>query len=256
MVWERLLVAMDSVWLLEDGHAVERYPADGVYEELRRAGMPMPPGEGPVELLIAPAAELVVLRAGTSLDDVHLLTEEACDVVMGWYRTAVNTVQPDEASALSPEQRELRDALEQLAAPTREMAAAAQWVYGSPAALVLDVGRSFVRGDQLRTVVGFSGAAAAAREMADRVYVEGYVLDTQRQAVPAAWAAVGEEVVAGPVAVAYFGVPLSEGFRKMVTRRSGAASVLHGQELDAWQLLRMGLPQGALVTPGRHGATR
>lgn len=247
MVWERLLVAPDSVWLLEDGQASARYPADGVYQRLRRAGMPMPPGAGPVELLIAPAAELVVLCAGTSLDDMHLLTEQASDVVMGWYRTAVDTVQPDEASALSLEQRELRDALERLAAPTREKAAVAQWVYGSPAALVLDLGRPFVRGDQLRTVVGFSGAAAAAREIAGRVYVEGYVLDAHHQAVPAAWAVVGDEVIAGPDAAAYFGVPLSESFRTMVTRRSGAASVLHGQELDGWQLLRRGLPRGALV---------
>lgn len=140
---------------------------------------------------------------------------------------------------------ELVDELDRRAAATREMAAAGGWVHGSVEDLCLAAGRWYVRtGDELLAVVGFNGVANAAKEQRLQ-YVEGYLLDDERQVQAAAWAARGDEVVAGPAGVAYLGVPLTEQFRQLVRRRSGAAAVLHGQQLDEWRLLRAGLLPGA-----------
>ncbi|QUQ65264.1 hypothetical protein [Kutzneria sp. CA-103260] len=49
--------------------------------------------------------------------------------------------------------------------------------------------------------------------------------------------------------MAFLGVPLRTEFTEMVRRRSGAASVLHGQQLDRWRLVEFGLPRNAL-NPG------
>jgi hypothetical protein len=93
MVWERLLVAPDSVLLLDDDDQVaERYPELGLHERLRRASVPMPAGPGSLELLVAAAAEQVVLRDG---DGRQPLGQEASDLVLAWYREAIDTAQPE-----------------------------------------------------------------------------------------------------------------------------------------------------------------
>jgi hypothetical protein len=245
VVWERLLVGPDSVLLVDDDQVAEQFPGLDLYEQLRRAGVPMPAGPGPVELLVSAAAELVVLRADDADDALYLLPQEAGGLVVAWYRNVLDTVQPEQDQLLTADQRELHQELERQAAPTREVAAAAEWVYGSPQDLVLDLGRFFVRGARFHRVGGISGAANAAREVHGRLYVEGYVLTYERMAKPDAWAAVGDEVIAGPDALAYLGVPIAEPYRRRVTRNSLAASVLHGQQYHDWRLLRAGLPPEA-----------
>jgi hypothetical protein len=134
--------------------------------------------------------------------------------------------------------------LDRRAEPTRAMAAAGGWVYGSVEDLCIAIGRWYRPSTVLPPAVGFSGAAAASKERRAQ-YVEGYILD-EGQVHVAAWAARGEEVVAGPAGAAYLGVPLTERFRRLVCKRSGAAAVLHGQQLDRWRLLIGGLPPGAV----------
>ncbi|MFC0436613.1 hypothetical protein [Kutzneria buriramensis] len=50
--------------------------------------------------------------------------------------------------------------------------------------------------------------------------------------------------------LAFLGVPLRLDFVDTVRRRSGSASVLHGQILDRWRLLEFGLPRNAVVDAG------
>lgn len=151
----------------------------------------------------------------------------------------------DPGRPLTGAEHELLAELDRRAGATREMAAAGGWVYGSVEDLVLRLGRWYRSLVAPAPTGGFSGAATAAKERR-ATYVEGYVLDREGQVQAATWAALGDEVLAGPAAAAYLGVPLEERFRKLVCKRSGAAAVLHGQQLDRWRLLINGLPPGAV----------
>lgn len=151
----------------------------------------------------------------------------------------------DPGRPLTDAEQKLLAELDRRAEPTREMAAAAGWVYGSVEDLCVAIGRWYRPSTALAPVVGFSGAAAAAKERG-ALYVEGFVLDDEHQVQAAAWGARGDEVVIGPPGLAYLGVPLTESFRRLVCKRSGAAAVLHGQQLDRWRLLINGLPPGAV----------
>lgn len=126
------------------------------------------------------------------------------------------------------------------------MAGAGGWKYGSVEDLVRLHGRWYAPASgELVPAVGFSGVASAAKERRAQ-YVEGYLLDAAHRVQAAAWGARGGEVVIGEAGLAYLGVPLVERFRRLVCRRSGAASALHGQQLDRWRLLRAGVPSDAM----------
>jgi hypothetical protein len=134
--------------------------------------------------------------------------------------------------------------------PTRARAAKAQWAFGSPEDCVVALGRLFSPAPtmEVTTGSGFAGAAEYVRQHRGAVYVEGFVLATDdEQVVAASWAARGDQVMYGPAAEVYLGVPIAESFRLAVRRRSGAAAVIHGQQLDRWRLLRAGLPPDAIV---------
>jgi hypothetical protein len=146
---------------------------------------------------------------------------------------------------LTAAEQELLDELERRVEPTREMAVAGGWVYGSVEDLVLQLGRWYLPAAVMTPVVGFSGVATAAKERR-ACYVEGFALGADHQVRAAAWAARSDEVVAGQPGLAYLGVPLTEQFRKRVCKRSGAAAALHGQQLDRWRLLIGGLLPGAV----------
>jgi hypothetical protein len=51
----------------------------------------------------------------------------------------------------------------------------------------------------------------------------------------------------------FLGVPLRLDFVDAVRRRSGSASMLHGQILDQWRLLEYGQPATRWSTPVEHG---
>ncbi|MFC0540636.1 hypothetical protein [Kutzneria chonburiensis] len=152
---------------------------------------------------------------------------------------------PDEL--ISEADKQLLAELDRRAAPTRDQAAAALWVYGSVEDLVIQAGRWYLPTVAPLPAGGFSGVARQARERGLQ-YVEGFLLDVNYVLREAAWAANGDLIVVGTAGgLAFRGVPLRAGFADIVRKRSGSASVLHGQRLDRWRLLEFGFPRNALV---------
>jgi hypothetical protein len=143
---------------------------------------------------------------------------------------------------LTSAERQLVEYLECEADKTRAMAEAGGWVYGSVEQLVLDRGAWFVPAVGLAVDPSFSGPAAHARATSGLVYVEGYYLAGGRTRLGAWSATPNGEIHQGPAAEAYLGVAMPESYRSAVTRRTGSAGVLIGQQRDGWRLLRFGLP--------------
>jgi hypothetical protein len=142
---------------------------------------------------------------------------------------------------LSPAEEVLLAELDRRAEPTRAQAKEGLWVYESVEDLVIQVGRWYLPTLAPTTAAGFSGAATKAWELRAR-YVEGFLLDLDDRVQPAAWAVKGEVIVAGTGGgLAFRGVPLTRAFADAVRRRSGAASVPHGQKLDRWRVVEFGL---------------
>lgn len=139
--------------------------------------------------------------------------------------------------------------LDRRAEPTRAQAREALWAYGSVEDLVIRAGRWYLPTLAPEPAVGFSGVVTYARER-NLTYVEGFLLDLANAVQPAAWAVNGEIIRAGTGGMAFLGVPLRAEFADTVRRRSGAASVLHGQSLDLWRLVEFGLPSTAMATTG------
>jgi hypothetical protein len=153
---------------------------------------------------------------------------------------------PDEL--ITEADKQLLAELDYRAATTRAHAAEGLWVYGSVEELVLQAGRWYLPTVAPQPAVGFSGVARQARERGLH-YVEGFLLDLNHEVQAAAWAANGDVIIAGTGGgLAFRGVPLRREFADLVRRRSGAASVLHGQRLDRWRLLEFGLPRDAVDT--------
>lgn len=144
-------------------------------------------------------------------------------------------------------ERPLIKELECRAVATRATAASVGWAHGSVEDLVLAHGRWYRPAATIRPAVGFSGVSDQVRNYPGAVYVEGYLINETGEVVAASWGAVDDQVVIGQHGDAYLGVPLREQFRRQVTRRSGAAAVLHGQEADHFRLLRTGLPPGGIA---------
>ncbi|MEV6602849.1 hypothetical protein [Kutzneria sp. NPDC051319] len=158
---------------------------------------------------------------------------------------------PDHDHVLTSAEELLLAELDRRAAPTRAQATAGMWVYGSVEDLVIQRGRWYLPNLAPALVGGISGAATQARERR-ATYVEGFLYGVDDQVRTAAWVANGDVIVAGTAGgLAFLGVPLDLEFVDMVRRRSGAASVLHGQQLDRWRLVEFGLPRNA--TAGTTG---
>ncbi len=145
----------------------------------------------------------------------------------------------------SPAEQLLLAELDRRAAPTRAKAKDALWEYGSVEDLVLCMGRWYLATVAPVPAVGFSAVVTQARERRG-TYVEGFQFDIDYRVLPAAWVATGDLVMAGTGGMAFLGVPLRLDFVDTVRRRSGAASVLHGQQLDRWRRLEFGLPRTAV----------
>lgn len=155
----------------------------------------------------------------------------------------LDTVVVSSRSSLPAVQRRLTEELERRAAPNRERAVEAGWAFGSVEQLVLEYGAWFEPGDEVpgSEFTGFSAIAEAARQTRN-CYVEGYALSLDGAVLLRGWVSTVERVIVGPAPhVVYFGVSLAERFRATVCRRSGSASVLFGQELDRFRLLRTGV---------------
>jgi hypothetical protein len=103
VVWERFLVAVDTVALVDaDDAEQERWPTGDLYERLLLAGVPItydPTGAHGLfgdradyfVLLVAMTAELVTAyRPGAGLGQVHLLQPEDAEIMLDWYRRNVD----------------------------------------------------------------------------------------------------------------------------------------------------------------------
>jgi len=113
--------------------------------------------------------------------------------------------------------------------------------------LVIQAGRWYLPTIAPLPAGGFSGVVRQARERGLQ-YVEGFLLDINHEPREAAWAANGDVIVVATAGgLAFRGVPLRAGFADMVRKRSGSASVLHGQRMDRGRLLASGFPRNALV---------
>ncbi|SES28611.1 hypothetical protein SAMN05216188_13063 [Lentzea xinjiangensis] len=145
-------------------------------------------------------------------------------------------------------------ALAEAEEPFRTLVDDSGWVHASVEGLVLDLGRWWDAGSDLRLdqQSAYSVAASEAARTEGGVYVEGY-LWRDGQAAPAAWCGVGEKVVYGPRADAYLGVPLSPRFCRRVQQRNGTAPVLMSRHPNLLPLLTRGLPPGAVLAGGRLG---
>ncbi|HEX7306244.1 hypothetical protein [Lentzea sp.] len=117
--------------------------------------------------------------------------------------------------------QELTAALTGLEAPFRTLVDDSDWAHASVEGLVLDVGTwwSADARTRLQPQVTFSDAFSEAARHQGGVYVEGFVwLDGAP--VAAAWCGAGDEVVYGPRADAYLGLPLSPRFCRRLQQRT------------------------------------
>lgn len=149
---------------------------------------------------------------------------------------------------------ELTAALTVLEAPFRTLVDDSEWAHASMEGLVLDVGTWWTAdaGTRLSPQVTFSVAFSEAARLQGAVYVEGY-LWLDGHPVPGAWCGKNDQVVYGPRAEAYLGVPLSPHFCRRVQQRNGTAAVLMSKHPKLLPLLRDGLPRGAVLPGGRPG---
>jgi hypothetical protein len=149
---------------------------------------------------------------------------------------------------------ELTAALIELEAPFRTLVDDSEWAHASMEGLVLDAGTWWTAGagTRLAPQVAFSVAFSEAGRVQGAVYVEGYIW-ADGHAVAAAWCGLDDEVVYGPRAEAYLGVPLSPHFCRRTQQRNGTAAVLMSKHPKLLPLLRDGLPRGATLPGGRPG---
>ncbi|MFD5828364.1 hypothetical protein [Lentzea sp. NPDC060358] len=150
--------------------------------------------------------------------------------------------------------QELTAALIGLEAPFRTLVDDSGWAHASVEGLVLDAGTWWTAGPgtRLQPQVTFSDAYSEAARHQGGVYVEGFVwLDGAP--VAAAWCGAGGEVIYGPRADAYLGVPLSPHFCRRVQQRNGTAAVLMSKHPGLLPVLRDGVPRGAVLPGGRPG---
>ncbi|TCO59309.1 hypothetical protein EV192_104150 [Actinocrispum wychmicini] len=82
------------------------------------------------------------------------------------------------------------------------------------------------------------------------VYAEGYYFADGNVHLGAWCATTAGEIHYGPAANACRGVAMPASFRRTVTRRTGSAGVFITQPRDDFQLLRAGLPPGAVLDVG------
>ncbi|ANZ39573.1 hypothetical protein BBK82_29525 [Lentzea guizhouensis] len=144
---------------------------------------------------------------------------------------------------------QLTAALRALEAPFRTLVDDSGWAHASMEGLVLDLGRWFAptATTRLTPQLTFSVAASEAARITGGLYVEGYVW-VDGHAEPAAWCGVGDQVVYGPEAGAYLGVPLAPHFCRRIQQRNGTAAVLMSKHPKLLPLLKDGLPRGAVLS--------
>ena len=151
-------------------------------------------------------------------------------------------------------QEQLTAALRDLEAPFRTLVDDSGWAHASMEGLVLDLGRWFVPAADARLTqqITFSVAASEAARVSGGLYVEGYVWVNDRPE-PAAWCGVGDQVVYGPEAAAYLGIPLAPHFCRRIQQRNGTAAVLMSKHPQLLPLLKEGPLRGSVLPGGRPG---
>lgn len=103
-VWERFLVAVDVVVLLDEHGAVEQrwplLPGESLFDDLVLAGAPLAFDEDfryltghadCFDLSLAPATAQVIAVTGEAPAQQVLLDEETADLVLGWYSINVDS---------------------------------------------------------------------------------------------------------------------------------------------------------------------